>query len=496
MGIKPTPSIENLVQAKAAAEDTVKMAQALRTATTVQKDAFDDLMFDGMQESPMFKNLTNSCPGPVQDVFNAMYKLDPKVAAEATAPQKNLLESLMKLPEYESLHTTTKMDSVSSALGTMKMAPEILKQLSAMVKKEQERQKQMEEEAKKAPGKKDAQGNPVDSGDQPGQGSGDQASQDAGEQAAMRQALREAAEKAQEAAEQWQETALHWGIKSGELERIPVGKRMELAQRLMSTKKFQDVADLAGRFKNMVNAAQAVSPTHGYDEIVDITQGSDISRMLPTEALKFFKTRKLFIKDLAEGKLLQYEMKGVEQMGRGPLIVCLDVSVSMQQGGADEWSKAVTLALMGLAEKQKRSFGFILFDSKVKKGTIWPKENPPTIENKLEIAELVSRGGGTNFYVPLMNAFQMRNKHGDLKPADIVFITDGEYRFQDSELEEILQAKQDVRIFGIQVGSSNYSAEMEKFCDHIVAVQDGNIEAVKDVINKTSQDVKRKEADL
>jgi uncharacterized protein with von Willebrand factor type A (vWA) domain len=451
-----------------------------QVTTTIQKDSFDDLMFDGMKESPIFRNLSNKAPGPVQDVFNAMYKLDPKVADENSTSQKNLMESLLKLPEYQSLHTTTQMDSISSALGTLKMAPAILEQLNKIQEKEKKKDKSKGQAGK-------------DPGDgEEGEGSGD----DAAEQASLRRALREAAEKAQKDAEKWQETAMHWGIKSGELEKIPIGKRMELAQQLMNTKKFQDVADLAGRFKNMVNAAQAVSHSHGYDEIVDITQGSNISRMLPSEAMKLHRTPKLFFKDFVEGKLLQYDMKGLEPMGRGPIIVCLDVSVSMQEGGADEWAKAVTLALMGLAEKQKRAFGFILFDAKVKKSQFWPKENPPKIEDKLDIAQTVSKGGGTNFFHPIMRALGMRNESADLKPADIVFITDGEYHFEDNELETILQAKQDVRVFGIQIGSYGISPALEKCCDHVALVKNGEIEVARDVINKAAQDAKRKESEL
>jgi uncharacterized protein with von Willebrand factor type A (vWA) domain len=455
--------------------------------TTIQKDSFDDLMFDGMKESPLVQNLSNQAPGPVQDVFNAMYKLDPKVSPEVSSQQKNLMESLLKLPEYQSLHTTTQMDSISSALGTLKMAPAILEQLQKI----QEKEKQKKNKKEKGEG---GAGMPGDAatGDEPGEGDGENQA----DQASVRQALREAAEKAQEEAEKWQSTALHWGIKPGELERIPVGRRMELAQRLMETRKFQDVADLAGRFKNMVNAAQAVSHSHGYDEIVDITQGSNISRMLPSEAMKLHRTPKLFFKDFVEGKLLQYDMKGLEPMGRGPIIVCLDISVSMQTEGADEWAKAVTLALIGLAEKQKRSFGFILFDAKVRDSKFWPKENPPKIEDKLHIAEIQSKGGGTNFFHPIMKALAMRNESAELKPADIVFITDGEFSFQGGELETILQAKQDVRIFGIQVGSDRISPSMEKFCDHVAMVRNGEIEVARQVINGAAQDVKRKESEL
>lgn len=98
------------------------------------------------------------------------------------------------------------------------------------------------------------------------------------------------------------------------------------------------------------------------DEIHTVGIGNDLSRVLPAELVQLrhplmkgeFKPR--FI----EGKLMQYELKGTEKQGKGPIIVCCDNSGSMS-GDREVWSKAVALALLEVATMQKRAFVCIHF---------------------------------------------------------------------------------------------------------------------------------------
>src|SRR5439155_502145 len=65
---------------------------------------------------------------------------------------------------------------------------------------------------------------------------------------------------------------------------------------------------------------------------------------------------------LVEGRLLSYSLRGVDERGRGPMIVCLDGSGSMA-GDKVIWSKAVALTLLEIARRQRRLFRFICFSS-------------------------------------------------------------------------------------------------------------------------------------
>jgi uncharacterized protein with von Willebrand factor type A (vWA) domain len=287
-----------------------------------------------------------------------------------------------------------------------------------------------------------------------------------------------------------------WGIKPGDLKETSFQKKFELAETLTRSSKLSKVSELVGRFKNILKGLDAVKYTHGSDEIVDITTGNDLERLLPSEFLKLQTTPILFYKDYAEKNLLQYEMRGVEPQGKGPIIVCLDVSSSMQgqMGDAtrEDWAKALTIALMGLAEKQKRAFALITFEAKVVNSEFWDSKKKIPLEKKIKIASLTSDGGGTDYMCALEKAFAMRKSNSALRPADLIFVTDGDFDFYPADLIKVLEAKKslDLRIFGLSVGA-RVTRSLNKFCDQVCSVSSsGDIDTVQQVLKKTSEEAK------
>lgn len=212
---------------------------------------------------------------------------------------------------------------------------------------------------------------------------------------------------------------------------------------------------------------------------------------MPTELVKLIETPDLFYMDYLEGKLLTYNMKGTEDLGQGPVIACLDISGSMS-GAREEWSKAVILSLMALAQKQRRSFGFIAFNTDVVEKKFWPKNSPANLQDKMNVAS-ISSTGGTDFYMPLMAAFKMRKDDPTLRPADFIFITDGECGLYGTQKEEILSLKKstNVRIYSIAINDGGYGEAsgdtLKIFSDQIAVVNNlGDINIVKDLIVKTA----------
>ena len=55
---------------------------------------------------------------------------------------------------------------------------------------------------------------------------------------------------------------------------------------------------------------------------------------------------------------MQYELKGTEKQGKGPIVVCVDNSGSMS-GDRETWSIVVALALLEIATMPKREFACI-----------------------------------------------------------------------------------------------------------------------------------------
>lgn len=450
------------------------MSENVKKSTVVEKDGLDDFVFSVIRDG---SRVAEICPneeaeGVVQDVFTSFFSHQPKIG-DGPNVQKDIVSAFHSLPEFQDLRACTQSDEVSSAIGVMQFAPELLKQYHEAKKKIEERQKEASEKGQQGP--EGLQDGLTDS-----------------EQSGMRQALRKALKQAQESADDWQDAVSAWGVNPGELQRIPAEKRLELAEKMGRSKKLKKISDLAGRFQNIVYSAAANAPVHGVDEIVDISIGSEISKILPTELVKLIETPEVFFQDMLEGKLLNYNLKGVQDMGKGPIVACLDISASMT-GAREEWSKAVILSLMALAEKQRRAFGFIAFHTDVAFKKFWPRGTSITLEEKVEVAGIASTGG-TSFYTPITAAFEMRAAEGGaLKPADIILITDGECDLSEPQLNEINATKkrEGVRIQSIAINDGQFSMLntdlLQKFSDQLAVVNNlGDIEILDKVFGKAA----------
>jgi hypothetical protein len=105
-----------------------------------------------------------------------------------------------------------------------------------------------------------------------------------------------------------------------------------LAARLRDDARLRRIALLAGRFRRIAGGKRRSRVRHGADEIVDIEQGADLGRLLPLELAQFVhpRTRLLTLRSLAESACLQYRLEGKETLGKGPLVVAIDKSGSME----------------------------------------------------------------------------------------------------------------------------------------------------------------------
>ena len=129
-----------------------------------------------------------------------------------------------------------------------------------------------------------------------------------------------------------------------------------------------------------------------------------------------------FLRRLLEGQILQYRLREDEQKGKGPMVVCIDVSSSMQ-GDKELWAKAVSLTLMDIARRQRRLFRAVLFSSGPESSRKVIDLNrqrryQPELPKVLEMAEYFP-GGGTDFEAPIDAAIALLEDK-KLKRGDIV----------------------------------------------------------------------------
>ena len=113
--------------------------------------------------------------------------------------------------------------------------------------------------------------------------------------------------------------------------------------------------DLAGRFRRVAQSKQRWKVTHGLDDVVGVEPGGDISRLLPIELAQLTVPELELdtLRRIVERQALCREHHATEPVGKGPIILAIDESGSMQ-GEKAHTAKALGLALAWIARHQKR----------------------------------------------------------------------------------------------------------------------------------------------
>ncbi|MCX8072070.1 MAG: VWA domain-containing protein [Candidatus Binatia bacterium] len=280
----------------------------------------------------------------------------------------------------------------------------------------------------------------------------------------------------EEQGQDWQE---QWGGQLGQ----SVGLQIELGKRLADNPRLRKLARLLGRMRAVASALRQKTFERANQEVHAINQGSNLSRLLPSElsALRNPWRRRDFGRRLLEGTLLQYDLRGPEQTGRGPMVVCLDVSSSMS-GDKEIWAKAIALTLLDIAQRQKRLFRVICFSSRetpLLELDLNPCERYAADPHRVLDFAAYFPGGGTDFQKPLDAAVKCLQS-GTYRKGDLIFITDGECQFEPGWLATFREHKQRLtfRLFAvlIDVGSASLAA-LQQVSDRVTSVRQLTAEA-------------------
>ena len=294
-------------------------------------------------------------------------------------------------------------------------------------------------------------------------------------ESALRGAARSGCTKAASAVEQLREATEGLenvsfgkpGTGSSQGETRPSSQSRTLAAHLRRDQRLQHIAQLAGRFKRIASAKRRSRVRHGADEVTDIEQGADLGRLLPVELarLNHPKLRTAVLRDLLERRCMQYALTGTERLGKGPLVVCLDKSGSME-GEPDIWATAVALALLDTAQRERRPFALLGFDGAVKyEAIVEPGHALP------DAGLFVSCAGGTSIDVVIGRALDIIHDHpGALRKADIVLITDGASSADHAITMRARAIALGVTILGIGIGID--AAALAPWCDEAAMIHD------------------------
>ena len=420
------------------------------------------------------------------DIWGALYKMSPqlkdgKEIIDELKTNHSLMENIFTDLDFEKYREYTKLDELSSAIGTVKFGEKTKEWLEEQRKENEEldqqlrniqgMQRQLERQEK-----------------QHGDGQGNEQLQEDLQQAMkylynyvskeLQSDSHSFSQKMSQASQETQQTkndvksllgGTHAGSGEAELKKIPLRDQIQLAEKISNNEHLKSIAKWAGRFKQI---ARQKSIYHDSIERSGVSLGNDIEKLLPSElALYKNESTKLdFLRRFVEGQTMQYDIKGRESLGKGPIILCLDQSGSMR--GLDYQSKGFTLALMSIAKKQRRDFCYIPFSTRAR-AYRYPKGKINTSEMiKLSEAFL---GGGTNFEAPLSKSLELINE-SRFKQSDIVFVTDGEDRLGESFLDEFNQIKKEKEFAVLSLVIGNNTDVLENLADRVIQINDLNDE--------------------
>ncbi len=498
------------------------------TTAAVVADRFDRFTWsDTRAQSAGLRELAAELTGRhagagdlLTDVFLAAYKAGPRVreAAEMDATRlvnHRIVTELVESAEFTELRRETVGDPYAAAMAVLALAGA----LRRMLERGREAQDMAERAAAGTAGDPGAADHDRDDGDDdgnrhesPGDGpdpddvAGEDAAPDLAADAAQRAAeaadaaaralaaavpgirgeAGNAAAKAARAAREEAALMRSWGVSGGELERMPFDGRARLAERLR-TGRLAQWSELIGRFRQMAAAERARKVENTTGELVGVTLGDDLSRIVPSElaSLGLPELRAVFAARYAAGELMLFDSQGEQNTGRGAVVACVDTSHSMYAAGPggvtrEAWAKACALALLDQARAAGRDFVGILFSAADRIQVFrFPAAEPAGIARTLDFAESFL-GGGTSYQAPLTVAADLLAAEYDdasRMRGDIVMITDDECGVTERWTRDWNDAKRRLgfRVFGVAVGAPRAAAAgsvLEALCDNLRSVED------------------------
>jgi uncharacterized protein with von Willebrand factor type A (vWA) domain len=250
-------------------------------------------------------------------------------------------------------------------------------------------------------------------------------------------------------------------------QKLTTDEALRLANMFADNPNLFDIAKMLGRLVRDMKSRRARRMTGGVEEVVDIALGRNLPNVLPAQLmhLRHPLLKRWFLRRYTQAALLERERVGTTEAGRGPVVLVVDESSSMS-GQPWTWAKAVCMAVMSIARKERRDCAVVSFASR---GQVETWDFP--FRERLNTDKIVDMAGhnfrgGTTTRDGMAKAKEIITKDERFTRADIVLISDGQDYFQeeDRKLRDELTGR-GVRLQGIQVGGSvnGYLKEMCEF---------------------------------
>ncbi|GAB4132460.1 MAG: hypothetical protein OHK0045_19450 [Raineya sp.] len=245
------------------------------------------------------------------------------------------------------------------------------------------------------------------------------------------------------------EAGRFWDMSSGRWHKTGFEILEKYAQILEKEKSLQELADLLGKmreaktqtdeevYENIISRKAWIADFQKKEEIAGIYQNNYLPTVLPSEMAYLVDetTEMIFWKKYVEQELLSFRFQGkklitsnkvqhireqkVRKKEKGPFIICVDTSGSME-GLPEQIAKTLCFAILKIAAKENRKAYLINFSVGIKTINLLDLAN--SMDLLVEFLTM-SFHGGTDAAPALIEAISMLQTK-DYKEADVLMISD------------------------------------------------------------------------
>jgi uncharacterized protein with von Willebrand factor type A (vWA) domain len=372
------------------------------------------------------------------DFFTVSFDPEPKLAGACADRRRHLFVSqLIDTPEYRVLHADTKLDDTASAIAAAHFAEQF--------------QKLKSEDSKGA------------TDESPAAAEGDLER----EMAALR-AVGKAVTEARKEVDEFKDACAALGMGPGQPGSNDPKAIAELFKRVRNDPSLRRISELAGRFRRVAQSKQRQKVTHGLDDVVGVELGGDIGRLLPSELAKLAVPELELdtLRKIVEREALCREHRPVEPVGKGPILVVLDESGSME-GAKAHTAKALALALAWVARQQRRWTGLITYSGKSGERLL---ALPSDRWNEAALCDWLSAfiGQGSDLDVPIEELPRMYKEIGAPQgETDLVMVTDARCRIPTDLAQRFLHWRKCARVRAVALVIGSPPGDLEGVCDEV-----------------------------
>ena len=348
-------------------------------------------------ESPRLRKL-NLTSVAVADLHAAAFLPNPELVESCSDPlRREFIQELINTPAYQSLHASTKLNTVAAEIASIAFAEE----LSALAAK--------------------VEASP-------------QTPEPKGLDVAVIASASRAAKDAVEGVQELESVTQAMGMGPGEPGSSDVNAIAATFKAVRSNPALLRICSLAGRYRQLAQGLHKARSKNGFDEITGLESGGDISRLVPSELMKLGipELELDFLRRFAERQCLCREFASEERVGMGPVILVGDESGSMV-GHRNESAKAIALTLAWIARKQGRWCGLVAFSGGSGHRVL---SLPPERWNQVDLLDWLESfiGMGSDQDVPIGEMPAIFTEIGaPIGATDLIYVTDAELRISDKK---------------------------------------------------------------